>query len=85
MDIRIEALTPARVDDFFTFSCRSRSVIIPNGRGCYCCFYHATGMDDWDTRTPGQPRLGAGDDPRGGHAGTLAYDGDTPVGWCHYD
>ncbi len=87
MDIRIEALTPARVDDFFTFFVQVAFRDHPEwGCGCYCCFYHATGMDDWDTRTPADNRAWAREMIlAGGMRGLLAYDGDTPVGWCHYD
>lgn len=87
MDWQIRPLTPERVEDFFTFFNRVAFSDHPEwGCGCYCCFFHATDRAEWDRRTPEENaaearRMILADQMRG----LLAYDGETPVGWLHFD
>lgn len=87
MEITISPLTPERSDDFFRFF---EQVAYPDhiewGRDCYCCFFHATGKSEWNDRTGADnraiaARMIADCELRG----LLAYSGELPVGWCHFD
>ncbi len=84
---RIASLTPATVEDFFTFFDRVAFRDHPEwGCGCYCRFFHATDADVWEKRAPAENAAEAREAILAGTMrGLLAYDGATPVGWCHFD
>jgi ribosomal protein S18 acetylase RimI-like enzyme len=87
MEITINPLTPERSDDFFRFF---EQVAYPDhvewGRDCYCCFFHAASKTEWEARTGTENRTIAAQMIRDGELrGLLAYVGDMPVGWCHFD
>ncbi len=87
MPFTLQALTPQRVDDFFTFFEQVAFADHPEwGCDCYCCFFHATDLKTWDAVT-GEINKAAAREMilNGDMRGLLAYDGDKPVGWCHYD
>lgn len=50
---------------------------------CFCQYFRLRGQR-WDAATPESNRRGLRDQVRKGELppGVLAYDGDTPVGWC---
>lgn len=87
MPYTMKPLTPALVDDFFRFFDTIAFAEHPEwGCECYCCFYHATDLAVWDTVTGEINKAAARDMILNDQMhGLLAYDGDTPVGWCHYD
>lgn len=87
MEIIVSPLTPERAEDFITFFDHVAFQDHPEwGCGCYCCFFHYSDHALWDARSPEQNRAQArqliGENRL---RGLLAYDGKTPVGWCHYD
>lgn len=87
MQLRIASLTPETVGDFFTFFDRVAFRDRPEwGCGCYCRFFHATDAAVWEQRTPAENAAEARAAILAGTMrGLLAYDGATPVGWCHFD
>lgn len=87
MQLNIMPLAPERVEDFFTFFDHVAFSDHPEwGCGCYCCFFHATDAAVWDKRTPEENSADAREMILTGKLrGLLAYNGDTPVGWLHYD
>jgi ribosomal protein S18 acetylase RimI-like enzyme len=87
MAITIRQLTPERSDDFFRFFEQiAFADHLEWGRECYCCFFHATSKAAWETCTSADNRALAAQMIRDGELrGLLAYVGDVPVGWCHYD
>jgi GNAT superfamily N-acetyltransferase len=87
MKFQVRPLSPARAEDFFTFFDHVAFNDHPEwGCGCYCCFFHATSREDWESRTPGENRDWARELIQTGvMRGLLAYDRQKPVGWCHYD
>ncbi|MBE0601796.1 MAG: GNAT family N-acetyltransferase [Firmicutes bacterium] len=87
MPYTIHPLTPQRVEDFFTFFEKVAFADHPEwGCDCYCCFFHAADREIWDAATGERNRAVARDMILSGRMrGLLAYDGDKPVGWCHYD
>jgi GNAT superfamily N-acetyltransferase len=87
MSIDVRALTPEMADDFVRFFDEVAFSDHPEwGCGCYCCFFHATDKDEWEKRTRDDNRAGAREMILAGKMrGMLAYDQQTPVGWCHYD
>lgn len=87
MPYTVKALTPQRVEDFFTFFDRVAFSDHPEwGCDCYCCFFHAADREAWNAAT-GETNKNTARAMilRGAMRGMLAYDGDKPVGWCHYD
>ncbi|MCE5344193.1 MAG: GNAT family N-acetyltransferase [Eubacteriales bacterium] len=87
MPIEVRPLTPEKVEDFFTFFEKVAYSDHPEwGCGCYCCFFHATDRVEWERRTAEDNRIQAREMILAGDMrGLLAYDQQTPVGWCHYD
>lgn len=87
MAILIQPLTPERESDFFTFFDHVAFNDHPEwGCGCYCCYFHFNDHAVWERRTPRQNHAEACRLIRANAlCGLLAYDGDRPVGWCHYD
>lgn len=87
MNIEIKKLTPELVDDFFRFF---EHIAFPDhpewGCGCYCCFFHANNIEEWENQTVEENREIArkmilSDKMKG----LLAYADGKPVGWCHFD
>jgi ribosomal protein S18 acetylase RimI-like enzyme len=87
MPFTVQPLTPRRADDFITFFERVAFADHPEwGCDCYCCFFHAASREEWDAATSATNRAAAREMILAGRMrGLLAYDGDKPVGWCHYD
>lgn len=87
MPFTVQPLTPQRADDFFTFFDHVAFADRPEwGCDCYCRFFHAASREEWDAATGETNRAAArAMILRGAMRGLLAYDGDKPVGWCHYD
>lgn len=87
MPYTIRALTPQLRDDFFTFFEHVAFAEHPEwGCDCFCCFFHAATLEAWDAATGATNKeTAAALIESGGMRGLLAYDGNKPVGWCHYD
>jgi ribosomal protein S18 acetylase RimI-like enzyme len=87
MEPEIRPLTPQRIHDFFEFFDHVAFNDHPEwGCGCYCCYFHFSDHAAWDKRTPEENSAEARQLILSGSLhGLLAYDGDRPVGWCHYD
>ncbi len=87
MPIAIHALTPRRAGDFFLFFERIAFSEHPEwGCDCFCCYFHATSREQWDACTVETNKAAAREMIlQGRMRGLLAYDGDKPVGWCHFD
>lgn len=87
MPYTIQPLTPQRADDFFTFFEHIAFADHPEwGCDCFCCFFHATSRKEWDACTRESNIAQARELIMSGKMrGLLAFDGDKPVGWCHYD
>jgi GNAT superfamily N-acetyltransferase len=87
MNITISPVTPERSDDFFRFFEQvAYTDHLEWGRECYCCFFHVADKAVWEARTGADNRAIAAQMIKDGELrGLLAYDGDMPVGWCHYD
>lgn len=87
MDLHIAPLTAQSVEDFFTFFDRVAFRDHPEwGCGCYCRFFHAADAQSWEKRTPAENAAEArAAILQGTMRGLLAYDGGTPIGWCHFD
>ncbi|HPJ02945.1 MAG TPA: GNAT family N-acetyltransferase [Candidatus Limiplasma sp.] len=87
MPYDIRPLTTQRVDDFFTFFDHVAFADHPEwGCDCYCCYYHAESKAEWDITTGAVNQVTARKMILSGRMrGLLAFDGDLPVGWCHYD
>ncbi len=85
--IQIKPLTPRRAEDFFTFFEQVAFADHPEwGCDCFCCFFHAISREAWETATREANRLAARRMiEQGQMRGLLAYAGETPVGWCHFD
>jgi len=83
----IRPLTPQRKDDFFLFFEHVAFAEHPEwGCDCFCCFFHAESRDTWEACTRETNIASAREMIETGRMrGLLAYDGDKPVGWCHYD
>lgn len=87
MPYTIHALTPQRKDDFFMFFENIAFAEHPEwGCDCFCCFFHAENREVWEAATGETNKAAAAKMiDNGVMRGLLAYDGDKPVGWCHYD
>lgn len=87
MPFEIRPLTPRRADDFFTFFELIAFAEHPEwGCDCFCRYFHATSREAWDACTYETNKAAARKMIVNGRMrGLLAYDGDKPVGWCHYD
>ncbi len=87
MQLHIKPLTPETVEDFFTFFDRIAFADHPEwGCGCYCCMFHAPDTQAWAENSPQRNAELAREMILAGQMhGLLAYDGATPVGWCHCD
>ena len=87
MPIEVRTLTPDQGEDYIRFFDEIAFRDHPEwGCGCYCCFFHATEKEAWERRTREDNRAEARQMILAGKMrGQLAYDQETPVGWCHYD
>ena len=87
MQLHIRPLTPQNAEDFFTFFDHIAFREHPEwGCGCYCCFFHATDKAAWERTTSAEKAAWARQMIQHGQMrGLFAYDGETPVGWCHFD
>lgn len=87
MPIEVRPLTPEMADDFIRFFDEVAFSDHPEwGCGCYCYYFHATDRIECEHRTPDENRATAREMIHAGKmCGMLAYDQQTPVGWCHYD
>lgn len=87
MDIVIKRIGTRSAEDFVRFFDEIAFSDHPEwGCGCYCCFYHVESAAQWDARTAEENRDIAREMIEAGTMkGLLAYDGDKPVGWCHFD
>lgn len=87
MPYDIRPMTPQRRDDFILFFERIAFAEHPEwGCDCYCCFFHAENREAWEACTRENNAATARMLIEAGRMrGLLAYDGDKPVGWCHYD
>ncbi len=76
-DLSFAALTPSRWTDFETlFGARGACA------GCWCMYWCQRGKQ-WTERVPEANRLAMRERVRRGPPpGLIAYDGDTPIGWC---
>ncbi|MFH1879818.1 MAG: GNAT family N-acetyltransferase [Bacillota bacterium] len=87
MPYDIRPLTPRRADDFFLFFEHVAFAEHPEwGCDCFCFFFHATSRETWEACTRETNKAAAREMIMNGQMrGLLAYDGERPVGWCHYD
>ncbi|MBN1776698.1 MAG: GNAT family N-acetyltransferase [Clostridiales bacterium] len=87
MQYAIRSLSPQRVEDFFTFFEHVAFAEHPEwGCDCFCCFFHAASREAWDACTRESNMAMARELIISGRMrGLLAYDGEKPVGWCHFD
>lgn len=81
MDWTIQALTPARWDDFEALFASAKGVC----GGCWCMFWRLEKGESYDALKGEPARLRMRRLVQAGEAlGALAYDGDVPVGWLSY-
>ena len=85
MDLIIKMLKPELLDDFLYFFDEKAFVDNPNWASCYCQFYHFAGLrKEWSKRTREQNRESSIELIKSGKMkGFLAYENETPVGWCN--
>ena len=85
MDLIIKTLKPELLDDFLYFFDEKAFVDNPNWASCYCQFYHFAGLrKEWSKRTREQNRESSIELIKSGKMkGFLAYENETPVGWCN--
>ena len=77
MSLTVAPVTPRRWDDL-------KTLFGPNGAysNCWCTWFLLTGRAWDDARGEGRRELLATLVADGAEPGILAYDGDTPIGWC---
>jgi GNAT superfamily N-acetyltransferase len=85
MDLIIKTLKPELLDDFLYFFDEKAFVDNPNWASCYCQFYHFAGLrKEWPKRTREQNRESSIESINSGKMkGFLAYENNTPIGWCN--
>lgn len=81
----IKHLTPDLLDDFLWFFDNRAFCDNPDWAGCYCMFYNCkASLDEWMKRTKPQNRVEAESHLKSGRLkGFMAYDNNTPIGFCN--
>jgi GNAT superfamily N-acetyltransferase len=81
--IEIRELVPERLPHYLAFFDHAAFQDNPEWAGCYCFFPQAP-QGQWDDKDGEHNRAAATDlIARGEMRGYLAYDGETPIGWCN--
>ncbi len=85
MNIRIEPLTGALIPEYLRFFDTIGFTDNPDWSACYCTFYHQKGgVEAWSRTTKEGNRAAAIDLIKKGELrGFLAFEADTPAGFCN--
>ena len=82
----VKALEPAFLPDYLDFFERRAFADNPDWSECYCRFFQASSLGEWEGRSGAENRAAAERDIASGKArGYLAYADGRAVGWCASD